>query len=77
MVSQHLKAAGHDIKITPSDYLCFACYKLHCSIIETIKAEGYDDMLQQDIKKWENKYIGMNMLLHFHAISLADVMISV
>ena len=57
MVSQHLKATGHDIQITPSDYLCFACYKLHCSIIiKTLKAEGSDDMLQQDIKKWENKY---------------------
>ena len=55
MVTQHLKTTGQDIQLTPSDCLCFACYKLHCSIIETLKAESTDDMLQQDIQKWYNE----------------------
>ena len=39
-VTQHLKTAGHNATISPTDCLCFGCYKMHCAIMETLKSEG-------------------------------------
>ena len=55
-VTQHLKTAGHNATISPTDCLCFGCYKMHCAIMETLKSEGNDDTLKQDIEKWMKKY---------------------
>jgi len=56
VVTQHLKAAGHEITITPTDCLRIGCYKMHSTIMETYKSTGTDDMLKHDIEKWVNKY---------------------
>jgi len=57
-VSQHLSnTTDQNIVIDPSDYLCYICYKSHCSIIESLKAtEGSDEALQQSITDWVDIY---------------------
>ena len=54
-VTQHLKVASHDTTITPTDCLCFGCYKMHCTTMETLKSTDTDDMFKHDIEKWVNK----------------------
>ena len=58
-VSQLLTdSTGQDVNISPSDYICFACYKTHCSILESLKSSqsSDDNTLQQAVEKWVNKH---------------------
>ena len=57
-VSQHLSdSTGQQVQISPSDYICYACYKMHCSILDSLRSpQGSDNMLQQSIEKWVNKH---------------------
>ena len=56
-ISQHFSnASGETVTITPSDNICFNCYKTHCSIIESFKSQhGSDTMLQHSIHEWVSK----------------------
>ena len=61
-VSQHLsKQTGQNIIINPDDYLCSTCYKIHSSIIESLKSpNGRDAMLKEVIDQWITKYNSKN-----------------
>jgi len=57
-VSQHLSnTTGQSVVIKLNDYLCFSCYRTHCSIIKSLKSpHGTDTALQQSIDEWVSKY---------------------
>ena len=57
-VSEHLShTTGQSVVINPNDYLCFTCYKTHCSIIKSLKSpHGSNTQLQQSIEEWVSKY---------------------
>ena len=61
-VSEHLSnATGQTVVINPSDYICFTCYKTHCSIIQSLKSpHGSDTELQPSIEEWVSKYNDYN-----------------
>lgn len=57
LVSQHFAiTAGIDIQIENDDYICTNCYKMHCSIIKSLKSQqnGSDDTLHESIKIWKH-----------------------
>ena len=57
-VSQHLSdQTGQNVTISPTDYICSTCYKVHCSIIESLRTpHGSDTSLKQAIDQWVDKY---------------------
>jgi len=57
-VFQHLSnTTGQSAVIKPNDYLCFSCYRTHCSIIESLKSpDGTDTALKQSVNEWVSKY---------------------
>ena len=58
VVSQLLaKRTGQDVNISPSNYICFACYKTHCSILHSLKSsQNSDNTLQQAVEISVNKH---------------------
>ena len=57
VVSQLLaERTGQDVNISPSDYICFACYKTHCSILDSMKSSQADNTLEQAVEMWVNKH---------------------
>ena len=57
-VSEHLSdTTAQSVVINPRDYLCFTCYKTHCSIIKSLKSlHRSDTELQQSIEEWSDEY---------------------
>ena len=57
-VSEHLSnTTGQNVEIKPSNYICFTCYRTHCSIIESLTTpHGSNAALQQSIEEWVSKY---------------------
>ena len=61
-ISQHLSnTSGETVTIAPNDLICYSCYKIHCSIIESFKLQnGSDTMLQKCIDEWVSKKANEN-----------------
>ena len=57
-VSEHLSnTTGQNVEIKPSDYICYTCYRTHCSIIESLMApHGSKTSLQRSIEEWVSEY---------------------
>ena len=57
-VSKHLSnTTGQNAVIKPSDYICFTCYRTHCSIIESLTTPHISNTaLQQSTEELVCKY---------------------
>ena len=58
VVSQLLaERTGQDVNISPNDSICFASYKTHSSILDSLKSsQDSDNTLQQAVEIWVNKH---------------------
>ena len=48
---------GQNISVDPNEHLCYACYKSHCSIIESLRAVQDSNVV---LREWGSKHSNEN-----------------